>query len=90
MLIQLAFLQQIGPVGLIVILIIALLLFGKRLPDVARSLGKGIVEFKKGVRGIEDDVEGSIRESERSSLHGGGSKSEASSVPPASPPLSKD
>ena len=29
---------------------IALLLFGKRLPEVARSLGKGIVEFKKGVR----------------------------------------
>ena len=36
---------------------IALLLFGKRLPEVARSLGKGIVEFKKGVRGIEDDVD---------------------------------
>ncbi len=35
---------------------IALLLFGKRLPEVARSLGKGIVEFKKGVRGIEDEV----------------------------------
>ncbi|NJM35705.1 MAG: DUF4861 family protein [Rhodomicrobium sp.] len=30
--------------------------FGKRLPEVARSLGKGIVEFKKGVRGIEDEV----------------------------------
>ena len=37
--------------------IIALLLFGKRLPEVARSLGKGIVEFKKGVKGIEDEVE---------------------------------
>lgn len=36
---------------------IALLLFGKRLPEVARSLGKGIVEFKKGVSGIEDDVD---------------------------------
>jgi sec-independent protein translocase protein TatA len=35
---------------------IALLLFGKRLPEVARGLGKGIVEFKKGVRGIEDEV----------------------------------
>jgi sec-independent protein translocase protein TatA len=35
---------------------IALLLFGKRLPEVAKSLGKGIVEFKKGVRGIEDEV----------------------------------
>ena len=41
----------------IVVLVVALLLFGKRLPDVARSLGKGIVEFKKGVKGIEDEVE---------------------------------
>ncbi len=32
-------------------------LFGKRLPEVARSIGKGIVEFKKGVRGIEDEVD---------------------------------
>ena len=41
---------------MLVIGIIALLLFGKRLPEVARSLGKGIVEFKKGVSGIEDEV----------------------------------
>ncbi|MGD9855337.1 MAG: twin-arginine translocase TatA/TatE family subunit [Planctomycetaceae bacterium] len=41
---------------LLIVAMIALLLFGKRLPDVARSLGKGIVEFKKGVRGIEDEV----------------------------------
>jgi sec-independent protein translocase protein TatA len=39
-----------------VILIIGLLLFGKRLPEVGRSIGKGIVEFKKGLQGIEDDV----------------------------------
>lgn len=42
---------------LVIVGIIALLLFGKRLPEVARSLGKGIVEFKKGVQGIEDDVD---------------------------------
>jgi sec-independent protein translocase protein TatA len=35
---------------------IALLLFGKRLPEVGRNLGKGIVEFKKGLAGIEEDV----------------------------------
>jgi sec-independent protein translocase protein TatA len=35
---------------------IALLLFGKRLPEVGRSLGKGIVEFKKGLAGIEEDA----------------------------------
>jgi sec-independent protein translocase protein TatA len=42
---------------LLIVLVIALLLFGKRLPDVARSLGKGVVEFKKGLKGIEDDVD---------------------------------
>ena len=46
-----------GPFELAIIGVIALLLFGKRLPEVARSLGKGIVEFKKGVKGIEDEVE---------------------------------
>lgn len=46
-----------GPTELIIILIVALLIFGKRLPDVARSLGKGIVEFKRGVRGIEDEID---------------------------------
>ena len=35
---------------------IGLLIFGKRLPEVGRSLGKGIVEFKKGLKGIEEDV----------------------------------
>ncbi len=40
-----------------VILILGLLFFGKRLPEVGRSIGKGIVEFKKGLQGIEDDIE---------------------------------
>lgn len=46
-----------GWMEMAVIGVIALLLFGKRLPEVMRSLGKGIVEFKKGVKGIEDEVE---------------------------------
>jgi sec-independent protein translocase protein TatA len=50
-------LPSLGVPEMIVFGIIALLLFGKRLPEVARSLGKGIVEFKKGVRGIEDEVD---------------------------------
>jgi len=44
----------------------ALLIFGKRLPEVGRSLGKGIVEFKKGLKGIEDDVE--VASSERQKI----------------------
>ncbi len=42
---------------IIIVCVIGLLLFGKRLPDVARSLGRGVVEFKKGVQGIEDEVD---------------------------------
>jgi sec-independent protein translocase protein TatA len=41
----------------IIIGALGLLIFGKRLPEVGRSLGKGIVEFKKGLKGIEEDVE---------------------------------
>ncbi len=51
----------IGPMEMLIVGVIALLLFGKRLPEVARSLGKGIVEFKKGIHGIEDDIQDSIR-----------------------------
>jgi sec-independent protein translocase protein TatA len=40
-----------------VIALIGLLLFGKRLPEVGRSIGKGIVEFKKGLAGIEEDFQ---------------------------------
>lgn len=41
----------------IIILIVALLIFGKRLPEVGRSIGKGIVEFKKGLKGVQDEVD---------------------------------
>ncbi|MDB5295244.1 MAG: hypothetical protein JWO31_1227 [Phycisphaerales bacterium] len=40
----------------LVIAALGLLFFGKRLPEVGRSLGKGIVEFKKGLKGVQDEV----------------------------------
>jgi sec-independent protein translocase protein TatA len=46
----------IGTQELVIILIIVLILFGTRLPSVMRSLGRGVVEFKKGVQGIEDET----------------------------------
>jgi len=49
-----------GGIEWIVILIVALLIFGKRLPEVMKSMGRGIVEFKKGVKGVEDDVEDAV------------------------------
>jgi sec-independent protein translocase protein TatA len=47
----------LGPAEIAVIAIIGVLLFGRRLPEVGRYLGKGIVEFKKGIKGLEDDVD---------------------------------
>lgn len=41
----------------LVILVIGLLIFGRRLPEVGRSLGRGIVEFKRGIKGIEEEIE---------------------------------
>ncbi len=46
-----------GPMEMIIIGVIAVLLFGKRLPEVGRSLGRGIIEFKKGIGGIEDEID---------------------------------
>ena len=57
----LAFLNLPGGAEWIAILIVGLLLFGRRLPDVARSLGKSIVEFKKGIKDVHDDIEDSSR-----------------------------
>ena len=45
-----------GPLELIVILIIAVLLFGRRLPEIARGMGKSLMEFKKGVKEAKDEV----------------------------------
>ena len=49
-------LPEVGITGLIVILIVALLVFGpKRLPEIGRSLGKGMREFKDSITGHSDD-----------------------------------
>ena len=41
----------------VVILMIGLLIFGRRLPEVGRSIGKSIVEFKRGVKGIHEEID---------------------------------
>ena len=66
-------LPEVGITGLIVILIVALLVFGpKRLPEIGRSLGKGMREFKDSITGSDDKAELPVR-------------SEDEPLPPSSP-----
>lgn len=55
----------IGYQELIIVLIVVFILFGHRLPSVMRSLGRGVVEFKEGMRGIDDEHEGEKKEESR-------------------------
>jgi len=50
-----------GWTEVIIIAFVGLLLFGRRLPEVGRSVGKAIVEFKRGVRDVEGDLETATR-----------------------------
>lgn len=47
---------MMGPMHWLIIGVIVLLLFGNRLPSVMRSLGLGVVEFKKGLQGVQDEM----------------------------------
>jgi sec-independent protein translocase protein TatA len=49
-----------GTSELLIIAFVALLIFGNRLPGVMRSLGKSVTEFKKGISGIEDDIDQAV------------------------------
>jgi sec-independent protein translocase protein TatA len=50
------FMGAFSTTHLLIIMVIAILLFGNRLPGVMRSLGQGIVEFKKGLADVKDQA----------------------------------
>lgn len=47
----------IGPTEMVVVCVVALLLFGNRVPQTMRNLGQGLKEFRDGMRGIENDID---------------------------------
>lgn len=59
------FLPGIGSTEMLIVGIIALLLFGRNLPTVAKNLGKSFAEFKKGVSGFQDEIRSAARDVER-------------------------
>ena len=50
----------------IIVLVIALLIFGRRLPEIAKGLGKSITEFKKGVKEAQDEVTDVVDDAKKS------------------------
>jgi sec-independent protein translocase protein TatA len=50
-----------GPWEIILILVVVLLVFGaKRIPEIAQALGKGITEFKRGVKDVQTEIENNV------------------------------
>tara|TARA_Y100001970_G_C13957218_1_gene711338 strand:+ start:341 stop:529 length:189 start_codon:yes stop_codon:yes gene_type:complete len=59
-----------GPWEIVIILVIVLVLFGgKKLPELAKGLGKGLREFKNASRDIKKEVESAVSEEENNNNH---------------------
>ena len=54
---ELLFLGNLGTGEIVIIAIVVLLLFGgKKMPELMKGIGKGVKNFKDGVKGLEDDI----------------------------------
>lgn len=84
------FLPGVGTSEMLIVGVIALLLFGKNLPGVARNLGKSMAELKKGLSGFQEEFRNATREAERSVAYTPSVPASRTPAPesPARPPAS--
>ena len=68
----------LGMQEILLLLLLGVLLFGRKLPDIGRSLGKTVIEFKKGIGGMEDEI--------TTAASGGGASRAAIEPEPVRPP----
>lgn len=66
----------LGPYEMLIVGVVAVLLFGSRLPSVARSAGRSLTEFKRGMQDLQEDVRRSIDTEEAYAHDSGSSASE--------------
>ena len=81
----------LGSMEILVVGIVAVLLFGNKLPSVARSLGKSVTDFKKGMAGIEDEFRnaGDTSSSRKSSSRYMDDDREEATAPKFEPPAAE-
>ena len=77
----------LGPMEMLIVGAIAVLLFGRRLPEIARSAGRSLTEFKRGVSGVEDEMHSAT--SSAVSYHDDVDDHEEASAPKFEPPASE-
>ncbi len=58
----------LGPIEMLIVGVIAVLLFGNRLPEVGRSIGRSLMEFKKGMRDIQNEVDSAVNQPQHSQI----------------------
>jgi len=64
--VELAFLGNLGPMEMFLILLIVIIFFGaKKIPELARGLGQGIKEFKKASTDIKQEIEEGVKDIEK-------------------------